>query len=368
MGRALAQARRASGRTWPNPAVGAVVYRGSRLLGTGHTRPAGGSHAEVVAIASVRRRHGESALRGASLAVTLEPCSHQGRTGPCTEAILAAGIARVDVGHRDPGPHVAGRGIRRLRARGVEVRLGVLEERCRAQHRGYLSVVERSRPWLILKLAATLDGRIATARGESRWISGERSRERVHALRAASDAVLVGSGTVRADDPELSARRGDRIVHRPVRVVVDSALGLPRRSKLLRNASEYPTWVLCAPRAPRDRRVAFERMGARVLSIRRRGRQLDLDEALRRLAEEGLTRVLVEGGGQLAAALLRRQLVDEVHWFVAPTLLGDDGRPALGELGIGRLAERVRLEGVTVSRLGDDVYVQGLVREATESA
>jgi diaminohydroxyphosphoribosylaminopyrimidine deaminase/5-amino-6-(5-phosphoribosylamino)uracil reductase len=215
---ALGQARRAEGLAFPNPPVGAVVYRGDRILGRGYTRPAGGAHAEIVALESARRRHGRASLRGASLAVTLEPCCHQGRTPPCTTAVAEAGISRVVVGHPDPSRQVGGRGLRRLRARGLRVEVGVLEEACRYQHRGFLSCVERGRPWVALKLAASLDGRIATSRGESRWITGERSRAWVHALRARADAVMVGSGTVRADDPELTARREGRVVRRPIRV------------------------------------------------------------------------------------------------------------------------------------------------------
>jgi diaminohydroxyphosphoribosylaminopyrimidine deaminase/5-amino-6-(5-phosphoribosylamino)uracil reductase len=358
---ALAEARRASGTTFPNPPVGAVVFRGDRVLGRGFTRPAGGPHAEVVALERARRRAGAAAVRGASLAVTLEPCSHFGRTPPCTDAILAAGIRRVWVGHRDPHAPVAGRGLRRLRAGGIAVEVGVLAETCREQHRGFLSVVERGRPWVALKLAATLDGRIATARGESRWITGPRARARVHALRARADAVMVGSGTAAADAPRLTARRGQRVVRRPIRVVVDSRLAVPPRHAPFDDAHPGRTWVLCGPAAPVARRRALEGKGIRVLSVPGGGNHLDLRSALRRLAREGLTFVLVEGGGGLAAALLRRGLVDEVHWFVSPTLLGADGRAALAELGVARLARRPRLEGVRVERMGEDLHVQGRI-------
>lgn len=360
---ALAQARRASGRSFPNPAVGAVVYRGDRVLGRGFTRPAGGPHAEVVALRRALRAAGTRGVRGASLAVTLEPCCHRGRTGPCTEAVLAAGIARVAVGHLDPHDRVRGRGVRRLRRAGVEVQVGVLGDACREQHRGFVSVCERGRPWLVLKLASSLDGRIATASGESRWITGERARAEVQRLRAASDAVLVGAATARADDPELAARRGDRVVHRPVRVLVDSLLRVPTSRRLFRGGSEAaPTWVLCAPEAPATRRRAREALGARLFEVPRRARGLDLSRAVRVLAKAGLTQVLVEGGGALAASLLRSDLVDEVHWFVAPRLIGGDGRPALGPLSLGRLADAVALEDLRVRRLGDDLHLRGVPR------
>ncbi len=360
---ALGQARRAEGSTFPNPPVGAVVYRGDRVLGRGHTRPAGGPHAEIVALESARRRHGRAGLRGASLAVTLEPCCHQGRTPPCTDAIAAAGIARVAVGHPDPSPEVGGRGLRSLRARGLRLEVGVLEEACRYQHRGFLCRVERGRPWVALKLAASLDGRIATAGGESRWITSERSRAHVHSLRARADAIVVGSGTARRDDPELTARRNGRVVRRPVRILVDSGLAVPLGRRLLRGEESSETWVLAAPRAPAERRTRLEARGVRVLSIPRRGRHLDLPRALARLAGEGLTSLFVEGGGGLAAALLRARLIDELHWFAAPALIGGDGRPAVGELKLRRLSSRVQLEMRSVKRVGEDLYLHGLVTQ-----
>jgi diaminohydroxyphosphoribosylaminopyrimidine deaminase/5-amino-6-(5-phosphoribosylamino)uracil reductase len=357
---ALAQARRAEGRTHPNPPVGAVVLRGGRVLGRGRTRPVGGAHAEIVALAAARRRHGARALRGATLAVTLEPCAHQGRTGPCVDAILEAGIRRVWIGHRDPSPWTGGRGLRRLRAAGVAVELGVLEEDCRWQHRGFLSVVERGRPFVALKLAGSLDGRIATSRGESRWITGPRARAFVHRLRDRSDAVMVGSRTALVDDPALDARRGGRVVRRPARVLVDSRLRVPADAAMLAAAGER--FVLCGRAAPARRRRALERAGVHVLAIATtRDGHVSLRAGLRRLARAGLTHLLVEGGAELGGALLRAGLVDEVHWFVAPKLLGGDGRPALGPIGATRLARAVVLAGPEVRRMGQDLYVRGRV-------
>jgi len=359
---ALREARRASGRTHPNPPVGAIVYRGARVLGRGATRSVGGPHAEIVALRAAVRRHGAAALRGARLAVTLEPCCHVGRTGPCSRAILEAGIARVIAGHRDPNPRVGGRGLRALRAGGIEVTTGVLEAECRAQHRGFVSVMERGRPFVVLKLAASLDGRIATAAGESRWITGPAARAAVHALRARSDAVAVGSGTALADDPELSARRGARVLRRPWRVVFDARLRVPPELRLFSDGFASRTLVVAAAGAPTARRRALERTGARVLELRGgrgHGRaSLDLEAALRRLAAEGLSEILVEGGGTLAAALLRAGLVDELHWFVAPILLGGDGVPALGPLAIARLADAPRLAEARWRRLaGGDLHL-----------
>ena len=367
---ALAKARRASGRTFPNPAVGAVVIRGDQVLGRGATQPYGGPHAEVMALRAATRRAGAAAVRRATLAVTLEPCCFTGQTGPCTEAILAAGIRRIFVGCRDPHPRMRGRGIAKLRRAGVNVEVGVLEADCIEQHRGFFSLCKRGRPFVSLKLATTLDGRIATAAGESRWITGSASRELVHRLRAQSDAVMVGSGTALADDPELSARLRGRVVHRPVRVLVDSKLRVSPKSKLYagllpeaeRESAVFQTWVLCRARA--RGRAAIAATGARLIDVRTTSRHLDLGAALDRLGEAGLTTLLVEGGGELAAALLRADLIDEIHWIQAPILIGSDGRAAIGALSLDRLRDAVVLDDVVVRRRGDDLHIRARVRGA----
>lgn len=363
MRRALARARTMSGRTAPNPAVGAVVFQGERVLGQGATRPPPGAHAEVVAVERARRRHGARALRGAEMAVTLEPCAHTGRTGPCTEVLREAGLRRIWVGCRDPHPLVSGRGIRALRRAGIQVESGVLEPECEEHHRGFLALCRRGRPWVTLKLASSLDGRIATARGESRWITGEEARKAVHRLRARVDAVAVGSGTALADDPVLTARSGSRVLHRPVRVLVDGRLRVPVGSRLFRSPDPERTWVLHRPGA--RGRSARAATGARLLEVPGDGAHLDLDAAMRRLGAEGLGQVLVEGGGELAAALLRAGLVDEIQWFLAPILLGAEGRPALGALEVERLRDATRLDVLSSRRVGEDVLVSGQVRSPT---
>lgn len=360
---ALGRARRASGRTFPNPAVGAVVLRGERVLGAGETQPPGSAHAEVRAIRQAVRRHGERALRGATLVVTLEPCGHHGRTPPCTDAIRAAGIARVWIGARDPHPLVSGRGIRALRRSGIEVVTDVSAAECAHQHRGFFSVQERGRPWVALKLAATLDGRIATARGESRWITGEAARAFAHRLRDSADAVMVGSGTAAADDPALTVRDADGAVKRtPIRVVVDGALATPPRLALYRDEQATRTWLVTAHGHPARALAARTARGARAIEAPRRGRHVDLARALEQLAGAGLTQILVEGGGGLAAALLRAGLVDELHWFAAPSLLGGDARSAIAGLGIPKLSDRIRFEWMDMRRLGPDLYVHARLR------
>lgn len=376
---ALAQARGALGRTFPNPAVGAVLFRGDKVLARGATQPPGGPHAEAVAIAKALRAEGKSSLRGASIATTLEPCCFTGRTGPCTEAIVAAGIRKVYVGCKDPHNRVSGRGTRALRRAGVEVVVGVLEEECRAQHRGFFSLCEKGRPFVTLKLATTLDGKIATAKGESRWITGEASRAWVHQMRARSDAVMVGSGTALADDPELTVRGGARSRRNPVRVLVDSELRLGPKAKLYKGLAQaddetpgahsagLQTWVLSRQSGPKSspknakRAASLVRTGARIVEVPLAGRKLNLTKAFKRLGDLGLTTVFVEGGGELAAALLRANLVDEIHWLQAPTLIGSDGRPALGPLATLRLRDATRLVDVRVRRRGEDIHTTAKV-------
>ena len=363
---ALRAAARGNGRVHPNPSVGAVIFRGDRILGRGTTRPVGEAHAEVVAIEAVRRKHGAAALRGASMAVTLEPCSFVGRTGACTEAILDTGISRVVAGCRDPHPQVSGRGFRRLRRRGVDVTTGVLEDACRRQHRGFISVCESGRPFVTLKLATSLDGRIALANGESRWITSPAAREFVHRLRDESDAVMVGSETARVDDPALDVRRRGRVIRTPIRVLVDGRLRVPETARLFDVSDDRQTWVVCRKGARGIQRARAS--ASRVLEIpAARNGFVDLRKAFRRLAREGLTTILVEGGGRLAAALLRADLVDEVHWMLAPTLIGGDGRSGLGPLELGRLADAVSIDPIRIDRRGVDLHVHGRVRRRRTS-
>jgi diaminohydroxyphosphoribosylaminopyrimidine deaminase/5-amino-6-(5-phosphoribosylamino)uracil reductase len=352
MREALRLAARARGSTAPNPMVGAVLVRGGRALARGWHRAAGEPHAEALALERAGR-----AARGATLYVTLEPCAHWGRTPPCVDAVLAARPARVVLGMRDPDPRTAGRSARRLRAAGIEVDVGVLEDACRELNAGFVSRVRRGRPFTQLKLALSLDGRIATRSGDSRWITGSAARAQGHLLRRAVDAVAVGSKTVLADDPALTARSGRRIVARPRRIAIDSRLVTPPGARLLDPRDPGRAWILTARGAPRERRRRLERAGARVLEVPGRRGRLDLRAAWQTLGREGLNDVLVEGGGGLAAALLRAGLVDRIHLFVAPLLIGADGRPAIGELGVGRLDRALRLARVRARRIGQDGWL-----------
>ena len=353
---ALELARRGLGTTAPNPTVGCVIARGSRVLGRGWTQPGGRPHAEQQALAEARARYGADSLEGATAWVSLEPCAHQGRTPPCADALAAAGIARVVSTIEDPDPRVSGRGFAALRAAGVAVETGVLAEEARELNLGFLSRLERGRPAVTLKLAASLDGRIATETGESRWITGPEARARVHLMRAEHDAVLAGGGSARVDDPSLDVRLpglGDR---RPARIVADGGLSLSLMSRLARTAGDAPLWLLHGAEADRDRRSALTGLGAVCIEVPRiPSGELDMAAALEALASRGLTRVLCEGGGRLAASLLRAGLVDELVWFSAGLALGGEGAPAVSGLGVGRLPDAPRFDLVSIERLGADL-------------
>jgi diaminohydroxyphosphoribosylaminopyrimidine deaminase/5-amino-6-(5-phosphoribosylamino)uracil reductase len=348
MAHALGLARRGLGRVWPNPAVGCVIVAGGRVVGRGATRPGGRPHAETEALAMAG-----VAARGATAYVTLEPCAHHGQTPPCAEALAAAGLARVVTAIGDPDPRVAGRGHAILRAAGVEVAEGVMAAEAQLLQKGFLSRVLKGRPMVTLKLAQSLDGRIATAAGESRWITGLAARTRVHAMRAAHDAVMVGAGTARADDPLLTVR-GLGVAHQPVRVVAARSLDLDVGGALGRSAREVPLWLVHGPSAPAPDRAEWTRAGARLFKVTEKGSRLDPRAILAALGDAGLTRVLVEGGGQFAAALLRAGVVDEIALFTAGLALGGDGWPALAPLGLDALAGAPRFRLMRVDRIGDD--------------
>lgn len=338
---ALALASRGLGNVAPNPAVGCVIVRDGQVVGRGWTQPGGRPHAETEALA----RAG-AAARGATAYVTLEPCCHHGRTPPCTDALIAAGIARCVVALRDPDPRVNGEGLMRLSEAGIAVEEGLCREAAAQLNAGFIARIRTGRPLVTLKLASTLDGRIAHASGESRWITGEGARRLAHALRARNDAVLIGSGTALADDPELTVRIPGLVPagHAgPVRVVADGRLRLPLTSVLVAGARRHPTWVVTTRAAERARMAAFAECGVTVLAVEADATgQPEPAALLAALAARGITRVLAEGGARLAASLLRAGLVDRLAWFSAPSVLGGDARPAIEALGLESLAAMPR--------------------------
>ncbi len=351
---ALALARRGLGLVWPNPAVGCVLVRpdlGGRVVGRGWTQPGGRPHAETEALA----RAGEGA-RGATAHVTLEPCAHHGETPPCVEALIAAGIGRAVVALEDPDPRVQGRGLSRLREAGVSVSLGICEGEAADLNAGFLLRQRVGRPLFTLKSALSLDGRIALAGGTSKWITGEVARAHAHRLRDRHDGVMVGIGTALADDPELTCRLPGGTRRPSVRIVVDSRLRLPSSSRLVRGAADVPTWVIVAEGAEPKRRSELVDRGVTVIEAEPGpdGRPLPASLA-RELAKRGLTRVLVEGGGELAAGLLKAGLVDRLVCFRAPRVIGGDGIAAIAGLGQGALIDTKDFVRADVRAVGVDL-------------
>ena len=352
MALALALAGRGLGNVWPNPAVGCVLVQGGHIVGRGWTQPGGRPHAETEALA----RAGDGA-QGATCYTTLEPCVHHGETGPCADALVKAGIARAVVATEDPDPRVAGRGNAMLEAAGIEVARGSMEKEARALNAGFLSRVEKGRPHVTLKLASTLDGRIGTHAGDSRWITGPLARARGHLMRASHDAVVVGAASAVADDPALTCRLPGLDGRSPIRVVIDGSARLPASHALIAGASDVPTWMVSTAALGGDvRHAAWREAGVEVIEVAAEadGRPA-LKAALEALAGRGLTRVLVEGGGRLAAALLCAGLVDRIEWFRAPGAIGDDGVPALAALGVERADDMPRFHRVSSTALGEDV-------------
>jgi diaminohydroxyphosphoribosylaminopyrimidine deaminase / 5-amino-6-(5-phosphoribosylamino)uracil reductase len=348
---AIALARRGLGDVWPNPAVGCVIVQGGRVVGRGWTQPRGRPHGETEAL----DRAG-AAARGASAYVSLEPCCHWGKTPPCTDALIAAGIARVVIPIEDPDPRVSGQGIARLRAAGIVVETGLCAEEAAELNAGFLLRLREGRPLVTLKLATTLDGRIATHAGESQWITGTLARDRAHALRASHDAVMVGSNTVIADDPLLTCRLPGLAHRSPVRVVVDSRLRVPLTARVIADARRVPTWFLTLRDGDPLRQAAFRDCGVELVETDGDdGAGVAMGQALRALGRRGVTRVLAEGGSRVAASLLRDGLVDRLAWFRAPRLLGGDGVPAVAAFGLDRLGDAPGFERDGLVAAGEDV-------------
>lgn len=348
MDHALRLAARGLGRTWPNPAVGCVIVAGGRMVGRGWTAPGGRPHAEPQALMQAGL-----AARGATVYVTLEPCAHHGHTPPCTDALIAAAPGRVVTALTDPDPRVSGRGHDLLRAAGIAVTTGVRETAARAVNAGFLKRVTQGLPMVTLKMAASIDGRTAMASGESRWITGPGARRVVHALRMTHDAVLVGAGTARADDPDLGVRDMGA-TKQPVRMVLDPRLSHRPDSRLGRVAGDGAVWMLHTDAAPAAARDAWAATGARLIKVPGAADGADLCAAMQALASEGITRVLCEGGATLAAAMVRAGLVDEVALFQGGVLIGAEGPGVLGPLGLPLLADAPRPRLVSVDRIGPD--------------
>ncbi len=358
MQRALAIAVRGIGLVSPNPLVGCVIVNHGRIVGEGYHERYGGPHAEVNAL-----REAGSEARGATLYVTLEPCCHTGKTPPCADAVLQAGVRRVVMAVGDPNPKVAGGGLARLRAAGVEVTVGVCEAEARRQNETFLHYIRTQRPFVTLKCAITLDGKIATRTGASRWITGASARERVHRMRHAADGLLVGVGTALQDDPQLTTRLpGGGGVH-PLRIVVDSGLRLPVSSQLATVAPDCRTLVATSERAPVEKQRQLEDQGVEILRLPSYADgRVDIEALLTVLGTRGIADLMVEGGATLSATLLQRRFVDKVVVFVAPKIIGGDGVDVVAAFGVETMVDALHVYGMTSQSVGEDVMLEAYLK------
>ncbi|NNE53794.1 MAG: bifunctional diaminohydroxyphosphoribosylaminopyrimidine deaminase/5-amino-6-(5-phosphoribosylamino)uracil reductase RibD [Sulfitobacter sp.] len=348
MAMALALGRRGQGRVWPNPAVGCVIVKEDRVVGRGWTQPGGRPHAEMVALTQAGQ-----AARGATAFVTLEPCAHHGQTPPCAQALIDADIARCVIAVRDSDARVDGKGIKMLEAAGISVDLGTGEDEARADNSGFFCRTELGRPFVTLKLATSFDGRIATGTGESQWITGPEARRAVHAMRARHDAVMVGGGTARKDDPSLTVRDLG-IADQPARVVISRRLDLPLMGQLARSAGVPPVILCHGQDADASLVQTWQDLGATLLPCRVKGAQLDPADILQQLGHHGLTRVFCEGGSALAASLLEADLVDELVGFTAGLIIGAEGLPGIGAMGLAQLRDAPRYRLKSTRAIGPD--------------
>ncbi len=344
--------------------VGAVVVRDGQIIGTGYHQAAGEAHAEVMAL----RKAGGNA-RGAVLYVNLEPCIHQGRTGPCTEAIIAAGISKVVAAMEDPNPLVSGKGFQRLKEAGVKVKVGVLEEKSRRLNEVFIKHITTGRPFVIVKSAVTADGKIATRAGHSRWITGEKARAFVHRLRNNSDAIAVGIDTVLHDDPRLTARLEEGGGKDPLRVVVDSRARLPIDARMIKMSSRAATLLAATAAAPPEKRRALEEKGVELLLLPEKGGRVDLDALIEELGRRGICQLLVEGGGTLNFSLLEAGLIDKVMLFIAPLIVGGRESPtSFGGEGVATLDQGWRLEDLEIKQYDGDLLLIGYPRSIGSGA
>ncbi len=348
---ALSLGARGLGTTWPNPAVGCVIVKNGRVIGRGWTQPTGRPHAERVALAQAG-----DAAKGATAYVTLEPCSHTGKTSPCADALANAGIARVVCATGDPDERVAGKGYEKLRAAGIQVDTGILQDAANSANMGFFSRITKQRPMVTLKLASSLDGKIATQTGESQWITGSEARSYVHYLRATHDAVMIGSGTSVEDDPSLTVRLTGLEHRHPVRIVMDSNLSTDANSILANTAADIPVWM-CHSRDASGL-DAWQKTNADLIECSMEDGHISLPDALAKIASKGITRIFCEGGGYLAASLIKHGLVDRLITFTAGMAIGADGKPNLGALNVSSLDQAPRFELLEYRKIGADLMTE----------
>jgi diaminohydroxyphosphoribosylaminopyrimidine deaminase/5-amino-6-(5-phosphoribosylamino)uracil reductase len=358
MRQALELAEKGRGWTSPNPMVGAVVVKDGRIVGRGYHQRVGGPHAEVHAIDDAGQR-----AHGATVYVTLEPCNHVGRTPPCTRKLMDAGVRRVVVAMTDPNPDVQGGGNATLQQHGIEVITGICEQEARTLNEGFITWVTTGKPFVIVKCAATLDGRIATRTGDSRWVTGPASRRFVHRIRHGVDGIMVGVDTVKQDDPSLTTRLEGQAGSDPTRIILDTHLSVPLSAKLLHQESNADTWVICGPDAPAKRRSALEGIGATVVAAPLREGRIDLGALMRKLGESSITSLLIEGGGTVIGSAFAQGVADKICFFYAPKILGgDDGVPICRGPGPESMQASIPIHAMTLHRFDEDVMLQGYLK------
>lgn len=356
---AIRLAKKARGRTSPNPLVGAVVVKNGEIVGKGFHKKAGEPHAEINALNDAGKK-----AAGGELYVNLEPCNHYGRTPPCTKRIVDSGIKKVYVGMEDPNKNVAGGGIQCLKDNGIYVKQGILKDECQNLNEAYIKYITEKKPFVILKSAASLDGKIATRVGDTKWITNEKSRAILHRLRDEVDGILVGIGTVMADDPELTTRLKDRKGKDPVRIIVDSKLRILPGAKVLNSESEAETIIATTELAPKEKIKKIEALGARVLVVGSKDSRVDLGELVYELGKLEITSLLIEGGAEINGSSLDSGIIDKVLFFYAPKIIGGTGAlNMIGGEGIEKLSDAVNLRDIKVRRLGDDILVEGYVNK-----
>ncbi|MGI5911751.1 MAG: bifunctional diaminohydroxyphosphoribosylaminopyrimidine deaminase/5-amino-6-(5-phosphoribosylamino)uracil reductase RibD [Syntrophomonadaceae bacterium] len=356
MQKALDLAVQAKGRTSPNPMVGAVVVKDAQIIGEGYHQKAGTPHAEVIAL----RAAGEKA-KGATLYVNLEPCSHYGRTPPCADTVIDAGIKRVVIACFDPNPLVAGQGIKILQKAGIETTVGILQEQALKLNEAFFKYIQTGIPFLSLKVAMTLDGKIATSKGDSRWISSKSSRQYVHQLRNTYDAIMVGIGTVLKDNPMLNTRLNSNDTRDPIRVIIDSKLDLPLQSNIVMTAKAQQTIVFCSQDADSQLKTILKAKNIEVIPVEcADGNIIPLEEVLKILGKKGIVSLLVEGGGEINGYLITKGLINKIYWFIAPKIVGGRKSPTpVGGIGIPTLKEALSVKSMEITHFDDDILITG---------
>jgi diaminohydroxyphosphoribosylaminopyrimidine deaminase/5-amino-6-(5-phosphoribosylamino)uracil reductase len=354
---ALSEASKGLGKVNPNPLVGAVIVRGNNIIGSGYHEQFGGPHAEINAI-----RNARESVEGATMYVTLEPCSHFGKTPPCADALIDAKIAKVVIAMADPNPLVSGRGIEILKENGIEVEVGMLEKEAQELNRIFIKYIQTKLPYVVMKTAMSLDGKIATATGHSQWISSPESRQYVHGLRNELKGILVGVNTVTTDDPELTTRLNGETGRNPIRIVVDSMGRIPLSAKMLKDGATNPVIIATTSAFPEEKRFQLEESGHKILILAEREGKVDLNQLMIELGKLGVDGILLEGGGTLNESALKSGIVDEIQFILAPILLG--GRDAITPIegaGFNTINEGIRLHQMTISRIGDDILITARV-------